>query len=170
MIEMCWRISAVRPELSGIPATTADPEVGAIRVPRIRTVVVLPAPFGPRKPNTSPRATVNDTSATAVREPKTLVRWLTSIAAAADSGGRVGLEDAPDIVLIVCSPPRSCVRWAVQYSTSYRTDQQGRGREREGGAGGGSGRREREAGAGGAGGRRRRELRGRAVSRGGRRR
>ena len=92
MIEMCWRISAARAGPSGMPATTADPEVGAISVPRIRTVVVLPAPLGPRKPNTSPRATLNDTSATAVREPKTLVRWLTSIAAAARRGrlGRPG--------------------------------------------------------------------------------
>ena len=37
-----------------MPATTAVPEVGAIRVPRVRTVVVLPAPLGPRKPKTSP--------------------------------------------------------------------------------------------------------------------
>src|SRR5580693_1674708 len=109
MIEMRWRISSALAGSSGSPATTADPDVGAIRVPRIRTVVVLPAPLGPKKPNTSPRATRNDTSATAVREPKTLVRWLTSIAAAgprAASGGRVGLEDDPETALIA-SPPRS---------------------------------------------------------------
>ncbi len=40
--------------LNGIPATIADPELGAISVPSVRTVVVLPAPLGPRKPNTSP--------------------------------------------------------------------------------------------------------------------
>src|SRR5580658_8958535 len=106
MIEIRCRICAALAGSTGIPATVAEPAVGAMRVPRIRTVVVFPAPFGPRNPNTSPRATVNDTSSTAVRGPKTLVRWLTSIAAAADSGGRVGLEDAPDIVLIA-SPPRS---------------------------------------------------------------
>ena len=78
---MRGRISSSVAEPSGIPATEADPDVGAISVPRIRTVVVLPAPFGPRNPKTSPRATVKDTSRTAVRVPKTLVRWLTSIAA-----------------------------------------------------------------------------------------
>ena len=46
MIEMCWRISAVRAAPSGMPATTADPEVGAISVPRIRTVVVSARPVG----------------------------------------------------------------------------------------------------------------------------
>src|ERR1700722_18133982 len=103
MIEMRWRISSALAGSSGSPATTADPEVGAISVPRIRTVVVLPAPLGPRKPNTSPCATLNDTSATAVRAPKSLVRWLPSIAAdlvGAALGGRVGLEDGPDIALL----------------------------------------------------------------------
>jgi hypothetical protein len=35
----------------------AETEVGAISVPRVRTVVVLPEPFGPRNPNTSPYPT-----------------------------------------------------------------------------------------------------------------
>src|SRR5579859_4663901 len=103
MIEMRWRISSELAGSSRSPPTTADPEVGAISVPRIRTVVVLPAPLGPRKPNTSPCATLNDTSATAVRVPKSLVRWLTSIAAdlaGAAWGGWVGLEDGPDIALL----------------------------------------------------------------------
>src|SRR5204862_5451548 len=46
----------------------------------VRTIVVLPAPFGPRKPKTSPRATVNDTSSKARRGPNRLVRWLTTSA------------------------------------------------------------------------------------------
>ena len=69
-----------------MPATVAEPAVGEISVPRIRTVVVLPAPFGPRNPNPSPPATLNDTSDTAVRPPKTLVRWLTSMAAGTGGG------------------------------------------------------------------------------------
>ena len=40
--------------LNGIPATAAEPDVGAMSVPSVRTVVVRPAPFGPRKPKTSP--------------------------------------------------------------------------------------------------------------------
>ena len=36
------------------PATVASPAVGVISVASIRSVVVLPAPFGPRKPKISP--------------------------------------------------------------------------------------------------------------------
>jgi hypothetical protein len=54
MIEILRRISTPFSAVSGRPVTVADPEVGAMRVPRVRTVVVLPAPFGPRNPNTSP--------------------------------------------------------------------------------------------------------------------
>jgi hypothetical protein len=53
MTAMRWRLSTPFSGLSGIPATVAEPEVGAIKVPRVRTVVVLPAPLGPRNPNTS---------------------------------------------------------------------------------------------------------------------
>ena len=54
MIEIRERIAGPFFAVSGIPATIAAPELGAISVPNVRTVVVLPAPFGPRKPNTSP--------------------------------------------------------------------------------------------------------------------
>jgi hypothetical protein len=54
MIEIRDRIAGPFFALNGIPATIAAPELGAINVPKVRTVVVLPAPFGPRKPNTSP--------------------------------------------------------------------------------------------------------------------
>src|SRR5476651_2731636 len=45
----------------------------------MRIVVVLPAPFGPRKPTTSPRATVKERSSTAVCAAYRLVRCSTSI-------------------------------------------------------------------------------------------
>ena len=54
MIEIRWRISTPLSGRSAKPATVAVPDVGAISVPSVRTVVVLPAPFGPRKPKTSP--------------------------------------------------------------------------------------------------------------------
>jgi hypothetical protein len=82
MTEIRDRITGPFFALNGIPATIAVPELGAIGVPNIRTVVVLPAPFGPRNPKISPPATLKDTSDTAVRPPKTLVRWLTSMATA----------------------------------------------------------------------------------------
>ena len=39
------------------PATRADPPSAFRRPSRISTVVVFPAPFGPRRPNTSPDST-----------------------------------------------------------------------------------------------------------------
>ena len=57
-----------------MPATSAVPAVGATRVLNVRTVVVLPAPLGPRNPKTSPRRTLNETSSNATREPNCLVR------------------------------------------------------------------------------------------------
>jgi hypothetical protein len=45
------------------------PCVGASRPRIIRMVVVLPAPFGPRKPVTRPGLMENDRSSTAVVEP-----------------------------------------------------------------------------------------------------
>src|SRR5512135_3265143 len=45
----------------------------------MRMVVVFPAPFGPRKPRTSPRSTRNETESTAVARPYLLVRLSTSI-------------------------------------------------------------------------------------------
>ena len=47
------------------PATVAVPDVGLRRVVRMRRVVVLPAPFGPRKPTTSPSSTSRSTPSTA---------------------------------------------------------------------------------------------------------
>jgi hypothetical protein len=44
-------------------------EVGRNRPIIMRIVVVLPAPFGPRKPKISPRATSSERSSTAVKEP-----------------------------------------------------------------------------------------------------
>jgi hypothetical protein len=46
-----------------------------------RNVVVLPAPFGPRKPVTRPGRTVKLSPSTAVTGPERLLRPLTSIMA-----------------------------------------------------------------------------------------
>jgi len=40
--------------LLGLTLPTASPEVGRVRPSSMRSVVVLPAPFGPRKPRTRP--------------------------------------------------------------------------------------------------------------------
>src|SRR5256886_15394709 len=54
----CWVASSQ-------PATRAVPPLGGSNVASMRRVVVLPAPFGPRKPKISPRLTSRSTPATA---------------------------------------------------------------------------------------------------------
>jgi hypothetical protein len=80
----------------------AVPVSGCIRLSSIRSVVVLPAPFGPRKPVTDPGSTVKLRSLTACTVPKDLVSPFTSTRtgstvpvfriemAISSSGGRIG--------------------------------------------------------------------------------
>jgi hypothetical protein len=51
------------------------PEVGGMKPVTMRMVVDLPAPFGPRKPSTSPRSTENEMPSTARLAPKVLTRF-----------------------------------------------------------------------------------------------
>ena len=55
--------------VTSIPSRRTFPDVGVRIVSMISTVVVLPAPFGPRNANTSPVLTWNDMSLTASRSP-----------------------------------------------------------------------------------------------------
>src|SRR5262249_28946098 len=71
-----------RSSLSRMPSTTASPEVGRRRPVSILIVVLLPAPFGPRKPKNRPRATRKERWSTAVVWRKTLVRPSTTMASA----------------------------------------------------------------------------------------
>src|SRR6476469_6683038 len=54
--------------------TNALPDVGRMRSSRVRIVVVLPAPLGPRKPKTSPAWTSRSTSTMPRCSPYDLVR------------------------------------------------------------------------------------------------
>src|SRR5580704_14423138 len=56
------------------PPTVALPEVGSSNPHSIRMVVDLPAPFGPRNPNISPRRTSRFTRSTATKLPKRFTR------------------------------------------------------------------------------------------------
>ena len=60
------------------PSMTAVPDVGGRKPVIIRMVVDFPAPFGPRKPSTSPSLTEKDTPFTAGKSPKFFFRFLTS--------------------------------------------------------------------------------------------
>src|SRR5262249_18161001 len=54
------------------PRTSARPASGASSVARMRTSVVLPAPFGPSRPNTIPAGTSSPASSSATVAPKRL--------------------------------------------------------------------------------------------------
>src|SRR5947208_7386655 len=78
------------------PATVASPEVGSSRPQRILIVVDLPAPFGPRKPKISPRATERDTLSTATKSPKRFTKCLISTAFISGCTGRLLLAHLGD--------------------------------------------------------------------------
>src|SRR5271165_3943799 len=85
------RFAAIAARWMSWPQMIAVPEVGATKPVIIFIVVDLPAPLGPRKPKTSPRATANDTSSTALSAPKCLTRcWISSI------------ERTPSVVCDLC--------------------------------------------------------------------
>ena len=58
-----------RPGATSCPNTLISPAVGVIRPISIRSVVVLPAPFGPSRPSTCPGSTSKETSLTALKPP-----------------------------------------------------------------------------------------------------
>ena len=62
------------------PATRAVPESARSRVARMRTAVVLPAPFGPSTPSTEPSRAARSMPASAWVSPKRLVRPSASMA------------------------------------------------------------------------------------------
>src|SRR6185503_15916021 len=69
-----------------MPPISTTPLVGR-RMPAImRSVVVLPAPLGPRNPNSSPRGTSRSMPFTAVKLPYRLVRFVSLIMREAYSG------------------------------------------------------------------------------------
>jgi NAD(P)-dependent dehydrogenase (short-subunit alcohol dehydrogenase family) len=60
-----WPRARTGSATTSTPPTTAWPLVGRTRVVSMPTVVVLPAPFGPSSPNTSPGSTANEIPSTA---------------------------------------------------------------------------------------------------------
>src|SRR5258707_8544114 len=73
------------------PSTDSSPPVTGDTQPIIRIVDVLPAPFGPRKPNDSPCATENSMPSTAVNVPNRFVSPRAVIRAASVGLGSSGM-------------------------------------------------------------------------------
>src|ERR1035437_10834263 len=62
-----------------MPFIDSLPDVGCVKSSSILTIVVFPAPLGPRRAKYSPVLTENETLSTAVREPYRLVAAFNSI-------------------------------------------------------------------------------------------
>src|SRR3954465_3919052 len=60
--------------VTSVPSRRTRPESGGVSPTTIENVVVLPAPFGPSRPTTSPDAIWRFTPLTTVRPPKDFVR------------------------------------------------------------------------------------------------
>src|SRR4051794_8496472 len=83
------------------PPTVTLPSVGGINPVIIRMEVDLPAPFGPRKPRTSPRATEKEIPSTARLGPNVFTKFFTLIMAVAPN-----LH--PGTGLPICLIPSDC--------------------------------------------------------------
>src|SRR5260221_6042826 len=64
----------------------------------MRMVVDLPEPFGPRKPTTSPRSTVNEMPSTARLAPKLFARFSIFIMGWFELRGRIIAENDPGLI------------------------------------------------------------------------
>src|SRR5215208_5266143 len=74
------------------PSTSTRPALGSERPAMMRIVVVLPAPFGPRKPKISPCSAVSDRRSTAVKSPYFFVRSSITIIGVRLSSARLNLQ------------------------------------------------------------------------------
>src|SRR5690606_28976333 len=87
-----WGTTPSRARMSGpscrgsMPRTRSSPSVTGETQAIIRMVVVLPAPLGPRNPNTSPRCTVKSMPSTTASPPKRLVSALACTSGAPSTG------------------------------------------------------------------------------------
>ena len=73
------RLASARAVRRFTPATCRKPLVAGNKPHSMRKVVVLPAPFGPSKPNISPRLTAKEVLFTAMKSPNLRTRSRTSI-------------------------------------------------------------------------------------------
>src|SRR5438105_260757 len=120
------------------------PACGFWKPERTLTRVVLPAPFGPIRPSTSPRRSVSEISASATRPPKrTVTEWAQVSLTATQTRGRDpppatrvreggegdrvavgGARTAAEINIAYCSrpggPPPPCFAWSPSPASRVR--------------------------------------------------
>src|SRR5437867_1496643 len=87
----------------GAPSMVPVPAVGRTNPSSILSEVVLPAPFGPRKPNTSPRWTDSESAATATFGPNSFRSpWVSRMRSGMGprrQAGRVTIDSRPSRIL-----------------------------------------------------------------------
>jgi hypothetical protein len=81
------RRAAMGSAAMSMPAMVTDPESGRSSVASTRMVVVLPAPFGPSSPVTSPEGAVKVTSSRIRVPPRVLPSPVTTIIPSLSAGG-----------------------------------------------------------------------------------
>src|ERR1019366_834585 len=92
---MFWRTDSGS-RLTSYPATCARPDVGLSRPQSMRIVVDLPAPFGPRKPKTSPFTTSRFSWSTATKSSNCFRRFSTTTELVGSGMSRVSATDRID--------------------------------------------------------------------------
>src|SRR5579884_80157 len=92
-----WRLISSAWVRTSRPPTRASPSVGASSPQRMRMVVDLPAPLGPRKPKISPRATSSVTWSTAMNSPKRFTRSRSWTACSGMAGLRFADQGDEDV-------------------------------------------------------------------------
>src|SRR5438874_8874599 len=95
------RASAGSPGRTTWPSRRASPRSGRTRPTSTRSVVVLPAPFGPRSPHTSPFSTANPKSSTASTSRKRLVSPDTAITGTAPEPTGAAVGSAAGLLLLL---------------------------------------------------------------------
>src|ERR1051325_10426271 len=73
------RLAGIGSSVISWPPTVTLPSVGGMNPVTMRMVVDLPAPFGPRKPSTSPRSREKETPSTARFGPNVFTKFSTLI-------------------------------------------------------------------------------------------
>src|SRR2546425_13270481 len=112
----------VRRSPTGLPSSQPSPDDGLRSPSSSFTAVVLPAPLGPRNPNTSPRGTVIDRPARATVRPNLLVSstvFTAGVAAAPPPVvGRLAFFGfpAPPLVTLPGFTLAPTPRWPVQHT------------------------------------------------------
>ena len=105
------KVSGLRLPAGGAPRSSAAPEAGRSRPPRIDNSVLLPQPDGPTIATTSPAATSNETSSSTSSAPKRWLIWSAIRSIQAIPAVSAAMASKSAAWLVDAAMPRSFRRW-----------------------------------------------------------